>query len=69
MFSENQNTHLYTVIFFSPKTCNFLDNVEIYGRVEQATDGSLIRRMRIEFSLKAKDTRTGYETLALPRQV
>jgi hypothetical protein len=25
--------------------------------------------MRIEFSLKAKDTRTGYETLALPRQV
>ena len=53
--SEKIKTHiLYSVTFFPRKTCNLLDNVEKYGRVGQATDGSLIRRMRIERSLRLK---------------
>jgi hypothetical protein len=38
---------LCAVIFFFRKSCHFLDNVEKYGRVGQATDDSIILPMRI----------------------
>jgi len=52
MFRENQNTHFILSNIFFPKTCHLLDNVEKYGRAGQATDGSLIGRMRTECSLR-----------------
>jgi hypothetical protein len=43
---ENQNTHFMFNNLFPRKPCRLWDNVEKYGRVRQATDDNIIRRMR-----------------------
>ena len=45
---ENRNTHfLFSNFFFPQKLCRLWDNVEKYGSAGQATDDSVMRRMRI----------------------
>jgi hypothetical protein len=55
---------------FFPKKCRLWDNTEKYGRVGQATDDNIIRRMRIAcWITKATDTHSEYVILiAFPRQ-
>jgi hypothetical protein len=40
-------THILCSISFPRKSCRLWDNVEQYGRARQATDDTIIRRMRI----------------------
>jgi hypothetical protein len=55
---------------FPRKSCRLWDNVEKYGTVGQATDDSIIRRMRFAcWITKAKSTHSEYVILiAFPRQ-
>jgi hypothetical protein len=55
---EKINTHfVFSKLLFSLKSCSLWDNVEEYGRAWQATDGNIIRRMRIAcWITKATDT-------------
>jgi hypothetical protein len=55
-YREKEN--VFSVIF-SRKSCPFSDYVNRCGTARQATDGSIIRRIRIEcWITKATDTRT-----------
>jgi hypothetical protein len=54
---ENQNTHFIFNSFLFRKSCRLSVNVEEYGRVRQATDDSMIARMRLACWIsKATDT-------------
>ena len=54
---ENHNTYILCSITFPEKITTLLDNVEKHGRARQATDGSIIRRMRLAcWITKATDT-------------
>jgi hypothetical protein len=58
---ENRNTCLCS-LFFSPEYCAVLrDDVEIYGRIEQATGDDIIRRMGFAcWITMTTDTHSGY---------
>jgi hypothetical protein len=54
--TENQNTHFMFNTFLR-KSCRLWDNVKKYGRARQATDDSIIQRMRFAcWITKATDT-------------
>ena len=60
----SQNTHFIFNKFFLRKSCRLGDNVEKYGTARQATDESIIRRMRIAcWFLKVTDTQSEYAIL------
>jgi hypothetical protein len=61
---ENQNTHFMLNNFFPRKSYLFWDNIEEYGRVGQATDDNITRRMPSAFwIIKATDTHSEYVLL------
>jgi hypothetical protein len=63
---ENQNTHFVLNNIFR-KSCRLWDNVEKYCRPGQATDDSIIRRMRISCWIpKATNTHSEYVMLPPP---
>ena len=57
-------------LFFPRKLCRLWDSVEKHGRVRQATDGNIIRRLRFAFWItKAADTHSEYVIpITFPRQ-
>jgi hypothetical protein len=63
-------THVLCSITLSRKSCRLWDNVEKYGRARQATDDSIVRRMRFAcWITKATDTHSEFAILiAFPRQ-
>jgi hypothetical protein len=68
---EKMKTHiLCSLTFFPRKLCRLWDNVKKYCRAGQATDGSIIRRMRIDcWITKATNRHSEYVILvAFPRQ-
>ena len=66
---ENQNTHFVFGNFFFKKIVPLRDNVKKYCRTWQATDYSIIRRMRLTWITKATHTYSEYVILfALARQ-
>jgi hypothetical protein len=61
---ENQNTRFNFNIYFSRKSSRLWRTVEKYGRGRQATDGTVIRRMRFECWIpKATDTHSEFVIL------
>jgi len=55
-------------VIFSPKSCRLRDNVEEYGKPEQATDDNIIRRVRFAcWVTKAIDRRPDYLILIVFR--
>ena len=44
---EKINTHILCAVAFFRKSCRLLDNVKKYFRAGQATEVSIIRRMRV----------------------
>jgi hypothetical protein len=67
---EKTKTNILCSITFFRKSCRLSDNVEKYCRARQATDDSIIRRMRFAcWITKATDTHSEYLIpVALPRQ-
>jgi len=63
-YRENQNTRFIFSNLFFRKSCHLWDNEEKYGRVIQATDGNIIRRMRFAF-WRSKATITHWEYVIL----
>jgi hypothetical protein len=61
---------MFDNFIFPRKSCLLLDNGEKYGRSGQATDGNIIRRMRIAFWMaEATNTPSKYVILiAFPLQ-
>ena len=62
---EKIKTHiLCSMTFFPRKSCRLWDNVEECDRATQATDGNIIRRMRIACCItKVTNTVTQYVVL------
>jgi hypothetical protein len=55
----NQNTFYFQFLFFPQKSCCWWDNVEQCGKARLATDGDIIRRMRVAcWITKATETHT-----------
>jgi hypothetical protein len=45
---ENQNTHfMFNKIFFPQMSCRYVGNERKYGSTREATDGNIIRCMRV----------------------
>jgi len=68
---ENQKSHfMFNNFFFFRKSCRLLDKVEKYGRARQATDDSIIRRMRFASQItKATETDSNFVILIVfPQQ-
>jgi hypothetical protein len=70
-FVQKIKTHILCCVTFSRKSCRLWDKVERYGTAGQATDDSIIRRMRTAcWITKATNTHSEYVIfIDFPRQL